>query len=636
MNDFFELYNRYRTDPRAFAANSGITGMTEKQARDIIKAMDRVQGNKASTTTEKLPTDKGFFENMLTKSVAGLQTLIKTQEAGGYFDSLNEELITTDDVFSTFFDKQNKEFLKLEDVVTNLFDKALSGVETYFRQQTLLLEYVNKQAGLTGQLSKDFREEISKANPALLRMGISYRDLAESAVKLVQQTGKFALINQQTFERAGTVATAYVGMLQDVVAMYPEFEKVGIGAADANEKIGEAGKRSLDLGLQSQKVTKDLSAQLGKLNEYGFKNGVRGLEEMVRKSIEFRQNLDNVFKIAEDVMSPEKAIDLSANLQVLGGAIGDFNDPLKLMYMATNNVEGLQDALIGAASSLATYNSEQGKFELTGVNLRRAKAMAAELGITLTDLSKTAIAAAERTSATGELLARGLTLDEDQQRFITNLAQMKGGKMTIELQSDELKRIFGANEVALEDLDQNQAELLLRYQDEFKKLSDSDIVRSQATNVENIKRDVNFLAATVRLQAGKAIETAAKLTGFDLADVAKDTKRMGDETVEWVNTMVGAFTKLGITGEELANFKKLTPKEPSNVITTDEMVKKEEEIRKNTQPINPNETITPETLQRLITNVYTQAKYMDRPQIVVNNSIEETNPNSYTQVYRST
>ena len=117
---------------------------------------------------------------------------------------------------------------------------------------------------------------------------------------------------------------------------------------------------------------------------------------MVRRSTEIRMSLSETFKVADKVFSPEGALELSAELGVLGAAFGDFNDPLKLMYMATNNVEGLQDALIGAAGGLATYNNEQKKFEVTGANLRRAKEMAAQLGMTTGDLNKTAIAAQER------------------------------------------------------------------------------------------------------------------------------------------------------------------------------------------------------------------------------------------------
>jgi len=214
----------------------------------------------------------------------------------------------------------------------------------------------------------------------------------------------------------------------------------------ASKQIEKAGRGSIALGLQAQKVTKELGSNIGKINEYGFQNGIQGLTKMVQKSIEFRMSMETAFKVADDVMDPDKAIDMAANLQAIGGAIGDFNDPLKLMYMATNNVEGLQDALIGVAGSLATYNEEQGRFEITGVNLRKAKAMAAELGISYSELANGAIAAAERSSAASELMASGLSLSDEQQEFLTNISTMKGGRMTIELQSDKMREYFGKNE----------------------------------------------------------------------------------------------------------------------------------------------------------------------------------------------
>ena len=153
-----------------------------------------------------------------------------------------------------------------------------------------------------------------------------------------------------------------------------------------------------------------IDKNIGLLNKLSFKNGVRGLAQMARQSEKFKLSMEATAVFAEKVMRPEGAIDAAANLQVLGGAIGDFNDPLKLMYMATNNVEGLQKSLIEAASSLATFNSEQGRFEITGVNLRRAKEMAAQLGVQYEELAKGAIAAQERTVVSSQLLAKGLNV----------------------------------------------------------------------------------------------------------------------------------------------------------------------------------------------------------------------------------
>jgi hypothetical protein len=469
--------------------------------------------------------DKGAntFQKVTGGVLGAISGVVETQEQQGYLPNMSQEYIKMSGLISGMLDAQGN-LLGGMDLLKKVWKETSGQVGLYYQQQTELLGQINKEAGLTGEFSKAIREELTNTNPELLRMGIGFQELSDAAVSLVQDTGRFLALNSQSWKEAGKTSAAYVGTLSDLVRMYPAFEKIGVGASDATAQIEKAGKGSIALGLQAQKVTKELGANIGKINEYGFQNGIQGLTKMVQKSIEFRMSMETAFKIADDVMDPDKAIDMAANLQAIGGAIGDFNDPLKLMYMATNNVEGLQDALIGVAGSLATYNEEQGRFEITGVNLRKAKAMAAELGISYSELANGAIAAAERSSAASELLASGLSLSDDQQEFLTNISTMKGGRMTIELQSDKMKEYFGKNEVALEELTDAQVGKLMEFQDEFKKLSTEDIVRKQATDTENISRDMNFIAALLRIEFGKTGTQLVKTLGFDPAKIANSSK----------------------------------------------------------------------------------------------------------------
>lgn len=488
----------------------------------------RTMDSSASTTT----TDPNKGANAFQKIAGGVLgvggDIVGAQEQQGYLPNMTQEYIKMSGVIKGMLDNQGN--LKgMADMAKTILGSMGDQGLLYYQQQTELLGQVNKELGLTGEFSKAFRDELTQANPELLRIGIGFQDLSNASTGLVQETGRFLSLNRESWIDAGYAASAYVGTLSDLVRMYPAFEKIGIGASDASKQIEMAGKRSIELGLQSQKVTKELSTNLGKINEYGFKNGVQGLAEMVRKSIEFRMSMETAFKIADDVMDPDKAIALSAELQAIGGAIGDFNDPLKLMYMATNDVEGLQNALVGVAGSLATYNEEQGRFEITGVNLRKAKALAAEMGISYSELANGAIAAAERSSAASELLASGLALDEEQQRFLTNISTMKGGRMTIELQSDAMRDYFGKNEVALEELTQAQVGELMKFQDDFKKLSTEDIVRKQATDIENITRDMNFVAALLRMEFGKTGSALVDAVGFDPAKIAAQTLKSSRE-----------------------------------------------------------------------------------------------------------
>jgi hypothetical protein len=232
---------------------------------------------------------------------------------------------------------------------------------------------------------------------------------------------------------------------------------------------------------------------------------------MVQKAAEFRMNMAETFKVAEKVMNPESAIELTANMQMLGGAVGDLNDPLKLMYMATNNVEGLQDAIHGAASSLAVYNEEQGRFEIKGANLRRAKEMASQLGVSYSEFAKGAIAAQERILATDTLLAKGFDLKDKDREFITNLSQMKDGEMQIVVPkslSDDIKNQLGVgkdNEIKLSELTSEQIELLKSQRDALEGKTAEQMAQEMLTETKKMSNNLEAFVRSLAIQSKRQL-----------------------------------------------------------------------------------------------------------------------------------
>ena len=361
-------------------------------------------------------------------------------------------------------------------------------------------------------------------------MGYKMDDLIDASISATEQTGRFFTMSEKTMENMAVTSRAFIGDMRSMGPLLRSFELVGVGADKTLQNINEAGKRALTLGLNTRTTTAELSKNIGKLNEYGFQNGIQGLASMVRKATEFRMEMGEVFKIADKVMSPEGALDLAANLQVLGGAIGALGDPFQMMYMATNNVEGLQDALMGAAKSLVTYNNEQGRFQITGANLRRAREMADQLGVSLDELTNGAVAAMERTSAASDLMASGLQMKDEDKEFLTNLAQMKGGKMVIEVPESLQDQLGKQTEIALDSMTKEQASLLLSQKDAFEKMSMEDVARQQVTLVENIERDVSFLRAVARVNVGKEVGDAIeKMLGVNQKNLSEGSKKLTDK-----------------------------------------------------------------------------------------------------------
>ena len=72
-------------------------------------------------------------------------------------------------------------------------------------------------------------------------------------------------------------------------------------------------------------------------------------------------------------------------------------------------------------------------------------------------------------------------------------------------------------------------------------MSTEDIAKKQVSLVENINRDVNFLAALARVRAGQTGENLIKQLGFDPAAAAKESAKMANAAasgIEVVSTAV--------------------------------------------------------------------------------------------------
>ena len=411
------------------------------------------------------------------------------------------------------------------------FDALIDQLKT----EAELFSTINSEVGISGELSRGLQSDMIAASVEASKYGVSLKQIGDLYTGMSEKSGKFALINKKLIDDAVPVATALGKTMAQLAETISEFEKVGLGADKTIKQISQSNTNSIGLGLNAKKIATDIQSNIGKLNEYGFQNGYKGLERMVQKATEFRMEMSSVTAIADKVFSPEGAIELTANLQVLGGAMGDFNDPLKLMYEATNNVEGLQDALIGAAAGLSTYNQEQGRFEITGVNLRKAKEMAGALGITMGELNKTAIAAAERSSATAALMGRGFDIPEKDKEFLINMARMDGGEMKIVVPESLMDKFQGKNEIALDSITEEQTKALQDYQKKLDSMDSKGIAMAQLTETQQMARGIDVMATYYKASAAAIGRGTARGIAEDKFNDFKNAIAKYDEKLDTQN-----------------------------------------------------------------------------------------------------
>jgi hypothetical protein len=462
---------------------------------------------------------------------------------GGVFSSAINT--TTNLAFSLAFDQKNydRSIVKLGDIQTiftqiasngfNVVSQASTVLATMlkytddilsdaFMREGVILESLTAKAGLVGQIASDLEKTINNdVVPGAAKMGINFNDVNTYIQNMVKNSERFTQYQSQTLLDALKIGAAYgvtAGLLLESVE---SFRNVGISLADATEDIENIGDKSINQGLSARATTKTVIDNLEKLNSFGFKNGVEGLGRMVREAQSLKFNMSEIFTVAEKLYDPEGAISLSANLQVIGGAFGDLADPIKLMYDVTNDMEGLQTSILGAARSLATYNVEQGRFEVTGANLRRAKAMADAMGVSMKELTGAAVKGQVQMQALSEIQLFDLT--EDQQQFVSNLATMKGGVIGFDV-SKEMGKNLGIKEgfLSLQDLNTDQLKKVVAIQQKIAEKTPEDLIKDQYTVATQSLNALNAIALRIGNVARNKIQddkiynaVITKLGGLD-------------------------------------------------------------------------------------------------------------------------
>ena len=281
-------------------------------------------------------------------------------------------------------------------------------------------------------------------------------------------------------------------------------------AVDKTMEMAEVARMQ---GINVDKFMGDIAGRMDTLNSYNFADGVKGFARMAAQAQKLGLDMGKVVSLAEKVMSPEGAIELAANLQVLGGAAGDLADPFKLMYMATNDLEGLQDALVGAGRDLAMFNEETGRIEIPPTSIRQIGALASELDMTREEFVRMMEQQHKFDMMQGQFSLDLLKADdaEELQGFIEGMATMgEGGQFEIQVGGDmiDLQNLSGEHLSELrKQLDDQKME-----DAKFEGMDERQLMIEQLNALEVIARTIET--------PGKAIE-ASLIKNLPFAELNK-------------------------------------------------------------------------------------------------------------------
>jgi hypothetical protein len=304
----------------------------------------------------------------------------------------------------------------------------------YLLQQQKAVKVSELQMGILANRSKDYQTNLYNASLSTNIIGASTKDLAEMQGTYAKEIGRTVLLTEEGHEAMAALSQGTVLGNENAARFAAQMEMFGHSVITSKGFMEETLNVASKMGLAGNKVTENTMEALKVAETFNFKNGVKGAAKMAMLTGRTRIEIESIKKIAETAFNPEGAIELAANLSVLGGTWSQLADPFKLMFKARNDVEGLTEDIAKAASAGAEFNKESGEFEIASVQLQRLREVSNATGISMEELTRSARNAAKFSKIKAQVTGN---FDEDTMKFLASTAEMgENGKFRISIDGD--------------------------------------------------------------------------------------------------------------------------------------------------------------------------------------------------------
>jgi hypothetical protein len=384
---------------------------------------------------------------------------------------------------------------------------------------------VNRQVLGQGSIyAKSMREQFAKATMDVLQIGGNLDDVANTFSAINKVMGKNTMLSAKELSNMVALQKSAGITADEMGSLIEAFDSIGVGVEGAVSSIDDMASKARSLGLNVNTFLSTTAKNLKLVNSYGFKDGVDGITRMVARSQALRIDMTSVKGLAADLLNPEKAIELAAEFQNLGGAFAGLGDAYQLMNLGQNDMEGLQNAIINATKASVQFNSQTKRFEISALEMRRLRAFAEATGQDYEKLADSAVLAAKETQAFEDI--KFLDVDSDKKQLIANLAKLnKDGKLEIQLPNME-------KAVELTELNAKQIEDAydqLQKQQETGELDALGVARAQLSTLEQI-------IVTLKTPAGKLAANIAGGQNYEKA--TQNAKNLSQQVQQGLETLL--------------------------------------------------------------------------------------------------
>lgn len=392
-------YNKLLAETRELEVNI----QHQKIQRDKIKAILTANAAKA--------VGLGLSQTQIDLYQQEVDELEKIIKSGEDYNKIQREAVKEVKLMALSFKEAGRQ-------VKNL-GKYIYQQKDWLLDQQKAVKGTELSMGILSNQAKGFRNNIYKTSLTTTQMGVGTAELAKLQGTYSDKIGRSVQLSEEQMESMAELAKGTVLGIEGAAEFAAEMEHFNISVQGSSKLVEDMLKTSHKMGVNSGKVIKNVQKNIKLLHKYNFKGGVKGLTKMAALATKFKFEMESIASFADNIMTPEGAVEAAAKLQVLGGAWAKMGDPFELMYRSRNDMTGLTEDILDATTATARFNKESGEITIDPMELHRLREVSKVTGISAEELSKMAKAKARFNAITTNVSS---AFSEEDKEYITGLA----------------------------------------------------------------------------------------------------------------------------------------------------------------------------------------------------------------------
>ena len=471
---------------------------------ETIYMMEELQ-KKSGKTLKDSGDGYGSIVNKL--GDANSSTLKWNKNLGNVADTVLKLTNILSNVDLTFIQKTTQSLkLAMEEII-----QPIMNIDQALRYE------INSKMGITGELARNIRSEMVGVAKDTMVYGVGLEDINSTYIKTISTLGRAIPLSKGLLTDLTLSAKAAGVSFEAAGEFTGNLEGLGIGLVKGPKILTDMSETARSMGLNSMSFIEDATKNLQLVNTLGFKGGIDGFTKIAAKASLIKFDLSLAASKAESLFDPENAIEMAAQLNVLGGDFGRLGNAIDLMFMPTNDMNGFTEQIMEAQKQFVSFNESTQEFESSPLDLRRAREFAKVMGKDVGVVMKEAKSAARRDMIKDKISFMPNMSEEDRELVASLGVLSTDGQVTINGQA-----------IASMDNDELTKSIsMLRQEDKNGKMSQIDILREQM----NISTAANNYLKSIAFNMGAFGNDGGLFTlfGDDLNDLVYNmTDKTGD------------------------------------------------------------------------------------------------------------